>query len=97
MYKPVELRRWGYYVLPILYGDRLVGRLDPKLDRKTNTLLINGFWLEGGAPLGDPDFAAALGKGLLRFAGFLQAQRLDCSAVQPPGLRAWLEGSIGLS
>ncbi len=97
VYKPVELRRWGYYVLPILYGDRLVGRLDPKLDRKTNTLLINGFWLEGGAPLGDPHFAAALGKGLLRFAGFLQAQRLDCSAVQPPGLRAWLEGSIGLS
>ncbi|MDP2778250.1 MAG: crosslink repair DNA glycosylase YcaQ family protein, partial [Anaerolineales bacterium] len=37
VYKPVHQRRWGYYTLPILYGDDLVARLDPKLDRKTNT------------------------------------------------------------
>ncbi len=46
VYKPVEKRRWGYYTLPILWGDRLVARLDPKLDRKTGTLEIKGFWLE---------------------------------------------------
>ena len=50
VYKPVHQRRWGYYTLPILYGDDLVARLDPKLDRKTNTLHILGFWLEDDAP-----------------------------------------------
>jgi len=43
VYKPVAERRWGYYVLPILYGDDLVARLDPKLDRTTMTLQIKGF------------------------------------------------------
>ena len=40
VYTPAEKRRWGYYVLPILQGDHLVGRVDPKLNRKTGTLEI---------------------------------------------------------
>ena len=40
MYKPVEQRRWGYYALPILYGDRLVGKLDAAADRKEGALLV---------------------------------------------------------
>ncbi len=90
VYKPAEQRRWGYYTLPILYGDRLVGRLDPKLERKTCTLWINGFWLEQDAPMDDPNFTNALGKGLRRFAGFLEAERIDISVVEPEGMRAWL-------
>src|SRR5690606_28350711 len=46
VYKPEHQRKWGYYVLPILYKDDLVARLDPKFDRTTNTLHILGFWLE---------------------------------------------------
>lgn len=80
VYKPVEQRRWGYYVLPILYGDNLVARLDPKLDRNTMTLHINGFWLEDDAPVDDPAFADALGKGLARFANFVEATRVDLEA-----------------
>lgn len=94
VYKPAEQRRWGYYTLPILYGDRLVGRLDPKLERKTNTLLINGFWLEDDAPHGDPDFDRALGKGLRRFAGFVGAERINYLAVEPERLRSWLSNLI---
>ena len=48
VYKPAHTRRWGYYTLPILYRDRLVGRIAPRLDRKTHTLHIEGFWLEEG-------------------------------------------------
>jgi len=40
MYKPVASRRWGYYALPVLYGDRLVGKLDAKADRKDGVLRV---------------------------------------------------------
>jgi uncharacterized protein YcaQ len=86
-YKPAAKRRWGYYTLPILYGDRLVARLDPKLDRKTNTLIINGFWLEDHAPVGEPAFATALARGLIRFAAFVRAQTIDIAAIGPSHLR----------
>jgi uncharacterized protein YcaQ len=41
MYKPAARRRWGYYALPILYGDRLVGKLDATADRPAGMLRIN--------------------------------------------------------
>ena len=40
MYKPADQRRWGYYALPILYDDRLVGKLDAKADRKDGVLRV---------------------------------------------------------
>jgi uncharacterized protein YcaQ len=87
VYKPVAQRRWGYYVLPILYGDDLVARLDPKLDRKSMTLHINGFWLEGHAPVKEPAFADALGVGLARFASFVEAGQVKVEAIAPRKLR----------
>jgi uncharacterized protein len=87
VYKPLEQRRWGYYVLPILYGDTLVARLDPKLDRKTMTLQVNGFWLEDDAHVADPAFADALGKGLARFANFVEAKQVDIEPVTPKKLQ----------
>jgi uncharacterized protein YcaQ len=95
VYTPAPKRRWGYYVLPILYGDDLVARLDPKLDRSTMTLEIKGFWHEDDAPLKDAAFVEALAKGLIRFAEFLNAQRVSLAAVQPPKLRAALKKLIG--
>jgi uncharacterized protein YcaQ len=41
MYKPAAKRRWGYFALPILHGDRLVGKLDAAADRKTSVLRVN--------------------------------------------------------
>lgn len=41
MYKPAAQRRWGYYALPILHGDRLVGKLDAAVDRKAGVLRVN--------------------------------------------------------
>ena len=41
MYKPAAKRRWGYFALPILYGDRLVGKLDAIADRKASVLRVN--------------------------------------------------------
>ena len=41
MYKPAAKRRWGYYALPILHEDRLVGKLDAVADRKASVLRVN--------------------------------------------------------
>ncbi|MDQ3830831.1 MAG: winged helix DNA-binding domain-containing protein, partial [Candidatus Tectomicrobia bacterium] len=83
VYKPAAKRRWGYYTLPILYGDRLVARLDPKLDRATATLIINGFWLEEQQLGKDPEFMEALARGLTRLAKFVRARRVVAPALKP--------------
>jgi hypothetical protein len=41
MYKPASNRRWGYYALPILHADRLIGKLDAIADRKASVLRVN--------------------------------------------------------
>ena len=97
VYKPAAARRWGYYTLPILYDDRLVARLDPKLDRATSTLLINGFWLEEHAPVNDPAFAAALARGFERFMTFLGTLRLDISVIEPIALRLQVQDMLSQS
>ncbi len=48
MYVPKTKRQYGYYVLPILRGDRLIGRIDPVLDRKTGVLKVNSVHWEAG-------------------------------------------------
>jgi uncharacterized protein len=91
VYKPAEKRRWGYYTLPVLYGDQLVARLDPKLDRPTATLQVKGFWLDDESMLADDAFEAALSAGLRSFARYLGVEVVDVSAVEPVHLRRWLE------
>jgi uncharacterized protein YcaQ len=93
VYKPASGRRWGYYTLPILMGDRLVGRLDPWMVRETATLEIRGFWLEPGvAP--DESLAGALGGGMIRFADFLGARQVDLKGIFPRRLRSRLQEAV---
>jgi uncharacterized protein YcaQ len=71
MYVPAAKREYGYYVLPILHGDRLVGRIEPVFDRKTKTLSVKGLWWEPDQkPLG-------LDKPLTSLASFLGAERIE--------------------
>lgn len=86
VYKPVETRRWGYYNLPVLWGDRLVARLDPRLDRRSGTLRLMGFWPDEPALAADPAFRRAFQRGLERFGNFLGASNFDLAAL-PEALR----------
>jgi uncharacterized protein YcaQ len=67
MYVPKAKRQYGYYVLPILRGDRIVGRIDVERDRATSELRVNGVWWEDGAK------AVDLGPPLKRLARFVGA------------------------
>ena len=67
MYVPKLKREYGYYVLPILRGDRIVGRIEPVHDRKAGVLRVQGVWWEPGVkPL-------SLTKPLRELAQFLGA------------------------
>jgi uncharacterized protein YcaQ len=69
VYVPAVKRRWGYYVLPILFGDRFVGRIEPRIERKSNALRIAGLWWEDGFdPLAEDGFVDA-------FAAAIEAHR----------------------
>jgi hypothetical protein len=79
IYVPKAARRYGYYVLPILHGDRLIGRVDPALDRTTGRLVVHAIHAEPGAPASAaPAVATALGE----LASFLGATGVDLR--QPP-------------
>ena len=87
VYKPAHQRTFGYYTLPVLWGERLVARFDSKLDRTTNTFVILGLWLEDQALGQDEAFAEALARGFARFVAFLGASTLDPTAIREPLLR----------
>jgi len=70
-YVPAAKRKWGYFVLPIIWGDRLIGRLDPKADRKKKELIVKSLQFEPGFEEFDailPILAEGL-NGLARFNG----------------------------
>jgi uncharacterized protein YcaQ len=76
-FKP-EKRRWGYYVLPILFGDRLVGRIEPRIDREGNRVEMLGVWWEDGfAPRRADGFVEAMREALGAYLRFAAAERLE--------------------
>ena len=77
IYTPAEKRKFGYYVLPMLYGENLIGRIEAAADRKTNTLLVKNIWFEPGVRQTKKLSAAIDGavKRLARFNGCAQIAR----------------------
>ena len=80
IYVPKAARRYGYYVLPILHGDRLVGRVDPAMDRRSGRLVVHAIHAEPDAPeAAGPAVAAALQD----LASFLGADGIDLRQKAP--------------
>jgi len=69
IYIPAIKRVYGYYHLPILYGDQLVARIEPKMNRKQNKLIIRGYWIESDFEETE-DYRDKLMKNLEDFAAF---------------------------
>lgn len=76
IYTPAARRQYGYYNMPILHGDRIIGRVDPKMDRKAGQLVINAVHLEPGVTL-DGETRAAVEEAIASLAGFLGAEGID--------------------
>jgi uncharacterized protein YcaQ len=72
IYVPPKKRRYGYYVLPLLHNDKLVARIDSKMDRKTNTYAVNAIHLEPGAKIS----GAAIDRALKDLAKWLGATNI---------------------
>ena len=79
IYTPAARRRYGYYVMPILHGDRLIGRVDPKMDRQAGRLMVNAVHLEPGVSL-DGEVRAAVEYAIESLGNFLGASAVDWPA-----------------
>lgn len=77
---PAAQRKFGYYVLPILEGDKLIGRLDPKFHRDKNLLKINKVWWEAEVKI-TAKHKKKLMDAVERLAGFLGAGKVEMSIV----------------
>jgi uncharacterized protein YcaQ len=75
---PAEKRRWGYYVLPICFGDRFVGRIEPRIDRERARVdVLDVWWEEGFAPRRAYGFVDAMRDALRAYLRFAGADSLD--------------------
>lgn len=84
VYIPELKRRWGYYVLPILFGDRLVGRIEPRYERQTRTMRIAGIWFEAGCrPMAEPHFVPALSEALRAYRSLVDARTITWPSTRP--------------
>lgn len=92
-YLPSSKRTYGYFCLPILYKDLLVGRLDPKLERKDNRLIIKALYLEP-AVRPDDELVFAVATSLGDFMSFHKATDLTIDRSEPPEFKKKLLAAL---
>jgi hypothetical protein len=92
-YLPAAKRTYGYYCLPILHRDRLVGRFDPKLERRTGTLILRALYLEPGVKP-DPELVGAVAGAMRDFMHFHAARQLVIERSEPAAFARKLLAAI---
>ena len=92
-YVPEAKRTYGYFVLPILWRNEIVGRLDSKADRKTKTLIAKKLWFEPGFEAFDKAMPS-LAEALARFARFNGCKTIELSAIVPAGHKRLLKNLV---
>jgi uncharacterized protein YcaQ len=92
-YKPAEQREYGYFSLPILWGERFVGRVDAKADRKPETLIVRRLVFEPGFEAYDALLLSLAAK-LWAFAAFNGCERIAVEEVVPAVVEGAVEEAI---
>jgi len=93
-YVPAKKRVWGYFVFPILLGERLIGRLDPKADRKAKTLHVRSLAFEPWVTPGD-DVLEPLAEEIARFARFNGCSSVAFDTIRPAGHKRAVKRLVG--
>ncbi|MFF7338392.1 winged helix-turn-helix domain-containing protein [Streptomyces sp. NPDC008163] len=86
MYVPKAKRQYGYYLMPILHGERLIGRVAPRMDRRRKVLKLEGVFAEPDAP-GGAAVEEGIGQALKDLAKFAGAESVDIEGPVPMGWR----------
>jgi uncharacterized protein YcaQ len=86
-------RKYGYFVLPILWGERFVGRLDPKADRKKKAFIVNNLVFEPGFKA-DDKFLSSFIQRLWDFARFNHCDKITAKKTSPASIKATLETEL---
>ncbi len=89
VYKPVKERKFGYYVLPVLYGDGLIARVEFAYDQKERSLTLVNWWWESNLPL-DMGLDGSLAAGMRDFASYLQARSFQVGTIGQSRSMSWL-------
>jgi hypothetical protein len=90
VYTPVAQRKYGYYVLPVLYGDRFVARFEPGQDKKTKMLIIKNWWWEPDVEQ-TAELHAALQNCFRKFLDYLELDAIHIDKkIQNRNQLAWL-------
>jgi uncharacterized protein len=94
VYKPASQRRYGYYVLPVLYGDTFIARWEPR--REDRHLVVRGIWWE--PPMGkgrdDPELATAFGLAVREFMAYLGVEEMRCEKTVKRADREFLTRAV---
>jgi uncharacterized protein len=91
LFHPPARRRWGWYVLPLLFGDRFVGRIEPRIDRDAGEVQVIGLWWEDGfAPRRAEGFVDAMRDALRAYLRFAGAARVEWATHLGPERRLFL-------
>jgi uncharacterized protein YcaQ len=88
IYTPKAQRKHGFFVLPILDGDRLIGRVDPTMDREKGVLTVNAVYSEPGAP-GGRAVAKRIAESVEDLGAFLGANRITYGKRIPESWKRW--------
>jgi uncharacterized protein YcaQ len=92
VYVPKRQRRYGCYVMPILHGDRFIGRIDSVMDRKHKRLMINDVYAEPDAPK-SKETALAIAKTIKELGTFLGAEEIQYGPQMPTEWARFLRSS----